>query len=43
MPYDLFISYSRRDNENYRVTQLVDRRHCSEQLIYVATGHESPG
>jgi hypothetical protein len=25
MPYDLFISYSRRDNERGRITQLVDR------------------
>jgi hypothetical protein len=25
MPYDLFISYSRRDNEQNRITQLVDR------------------
>ena len=25
MPDDLFISYSRRDNENDRVTQLVER------------------
>src|SRR5580658_3881587 len=24
MPYDLFISYSRRDNEEGRITQLVD-------------------
>jgi len=25
MPYDLFISYSRRDNQQGRVTQLVQR------------------
>src|ERR1700747_824181 len=25
MPYDLFISYSRRDNEQGRITQLVER------------------
>jgi len=25
MPYDLFISYSRRDNEHGRITQLVER------------------
>ena len=25
MPYDLFISYSRRDNEQGRVTQLIER------------------
>jgi tetratricopeptide (TPR) repeat protein len=25
MPYDLFVSYARRDNENGRVSQLVDR------------------
>src|SRR5437773_10469993 len=25
MPYDLFISYARRDDENGRVTQLVER------------------
>ena len=25
MPYDLFISYSRRDNQQERITQLVDR------------------
>jgi hypothetical protein len=25
MPYDLFISYSRRDNEQRRITQFVER------------------
>ena len=25
MPYDLFISYSRRDNQQGRITQLVER------------------
>ena len=25
MPFDLFISYSRRDNENGRVSELVER------------------
>ena len=25
MPYDLFVSYSRRDNEQGRITQLVER------------------
>jgi hypothetical protein len=25
MPYDLFISYSRRDNEQGRITELIDR------------------
>jgi hypothetical protein len=25
MPYDLFISYARRDNENGHVPQLVER------------------
>jgi len=25
MPYDLFISYSRRDNEEGRITQLIER------------------
>ena len=25
MPYDLFISYSRRDNEQGRITELVER------------------
>ena len=25
MPYDLFISYSRKDNQNHRITELKDR------------------
>lgn len=25
MPYDLFISYSRKDNGNHRITELKDR------------------
>lgn len=25
MPYDIFVSYSRRDNEQGRITQLVER------------------
>ncbi len=25
MPYDVFISYSRKDNQNHRITELKDR------------------
>jgi len=49
MPYDLFISYSRRDNTDGRVTELVERiagdyrQFSGEELRYFFDVHDIPG
>jgi len=40
MPYDLFISYSRRDNEHGRITQLVERIKADFASFEVNNGRE---
>jgi hypothetical protein len=37
MSYDLFISYSRRDNQEGRITQLVDRIKQTSLRLRIAT------
>ncbi|MFI5459891.1 MAG: toll/interleukin-1 receptor domain-containing protein [Isosphaerales bacterium] len=49
MPCDVFVSYSRRDNTNGRVTELVehiagdDRQLCGEALLYFFDKHDIQG